>query len=314
LSGRTDSWIVAEDSARTRLDQFLVRCIPGESRSRVQAWIRAGHVEVNGQRVKSGYRMRPHDRVVLAAPAPAPPLPPCPEDIPLDILYEDADLAVVNKPAGLVCHSGAGVRSHTLVNALLYRMGPLDTGDPVRPGIVHRLDKFTSGVLVVAKNLQAHRALSQQFKARKVRKQYLALVHGTPAPVSGTIDRPIGRDPKDRKRMSVLARRSRAAITHYSVLETRGPLSLLEVRIETGRTHQIRVHLASQGHPVVGDSVYRRASGGQAAGLGRPFLHAYRLEFRHPRSGEPMSFAAPLPAELLSFLSRVGLCRCTPAK
>ncbi|MBN1568484.1 MAG: RluA family pseudouridine synthase [Acidobacteria bacterium] len=304
--------MVTPDAVRIRLDQFLISRIPGESRSQIQNWIRKGHLIVNGTKVKTGYRTHLKDRIELNIPEFLPDQP-VPEEIPLNILYEDSDLAVINKPAGLVCHAGAGVRSGTLVNALLHHMGPLETGDPQRPGIVHRLDKLTSGVMLVARNRPAHRLLSQQFKSREVKKEYVALVHGKPVPASGTIDMPLGRDPKDRKRISVRARKARSAITHYSLMEDLGPVSLLSVRIETGRTHQIRVHLAQKGHPVVGDSVY---GAGKIRGLPpkilaaakdlqRPFLHSQRIQFQHPGSGKIMEFSAPLPIELVRFLSVV---------
>jgi 23S rRNA pseudouridine1911/1915/1917 synthase len=310
LSDRIESWAITPDTARSRLDQFIAGRIPGESRSQVQHWIRKGFVRVNGSIAKTGYIIRPADRIALHIPA-AEPAQPFPEDIPLEILFEDSDLAIVNKPAGLVCHAGAGIRSGTLVNALLHRLGPLETGDPGRPGIVHRLDKNTSGVMLVAKNTSAHRILSQQFKNREVRKEYLALVYGIPSPPAGTIDLPLGRDPKDRKKISTRARHKRTAVTHYRVQESYGPLSLLRIRIETGRTHQIRVHLAQKGYPVLGDSLYgpKRIQSlpaellPEAAGIQRQFLHAFRLEFRHPRSGEVLAFEAPLPAELQNFLS-----------
>jgi 23S rRNA pseudouridine1911/1915/1917 synthase len=312
LSGKTDFWIVAPDAVRIRLDQFLISRIPGESRSQIQNWIRKGYLLVNGEQVKTGYLTRLNDRIELKTPKSLPNQP-LPEEIPLDILYEDSDLAVINKPAGMVCHAGAGIRSGTLVNALLHHMGSLETGDPQRPGIVHRLDKLTSGVMLVAKNSLAHRQLSQQFKSREVKKEYLALVHGKPSPVSGTIDMPLGRDPKDRKKISIRARRKRSAITHYSLEQNYGPVSLLIVRIETGRTHQIRVHLAQKGHPVVGDSVYGTGRIrslparllAAAKDLQRPFLHSRRVQFHHPRSGELLSFSAPLPPELERFLSIV---------
>jgi len=312
LNENTRSWIVQAGAERCRLDVYLTRQIAGESRSQIQSWIRKGYVRVNGEPAKSGYLTRPGDHIFLQAPEPRNETL-LPEDIPLDILHEDPDLAVINKPAGLACHAGAGTRSGTLVNALLYRMGPLDTGDPGRPGIVHRLDKLTSGVMLAAKNLFSHRRLARQFKNRQVKKEYLALVYGKPSPLSGTIDMPIGRDPRNRKKMSARARRSRSAVTHYSLLQNYGPLSLLMVRIETGRTHQIRVHLAHKGHPVVGDSLY----GGNrirnlpaklqhaAKELQRPFLHSLRLEFHHPRSGAPLLFVAPLPPELEKFLLTV---------
>jgi 23S rRNA pseudouridine1911/1915/1917 synthase len=303
------------------LDQFLVGRIPDESRSQIQNWIRKGHIRVNGEQAKTGYLTRLNDRITLQIPE-TPSDQPFPEDIPLDVLYEDSDLAIVNKPAGMVCHTGAGIRSGTLVNALLYRMGHLEAGDPARPGIVHRLDKFTSGVMLVAKNNLAHRKLSQQFKSRRVKKEYLALVYGCPTPPSGTIDMPLGRDPKNRKKMSPRAHRKRKAITHYVLEEGYGFMSLLGIRIETGRTHQIRVHLSQKGHPVVGDALY----GGNrihscpaelsvvVKDLKRPFLHSRRLEFRHPRSDEPMTFRSPLAPELTAFLSAIRLFHARWAK
>jgi 23S rRNA pseudouridine1911/1915/1917 synthase len=269
-------------------------------------------MRINGTEVKTGYLVKPNDLITLNLPESVGG-PPFPEDIPLDILYEDSHLAVINKPSGLVCHAGAGVRSGTLVNALLHRMGPLETGDPERPGIVHRLDKLTSGVMLVAKNTTAHRHLAQQFKNREIKKEYVALVYGVPSPSSGTIDLALGRDPKNRKKISTRARRKRTAVTHYKVLEDFGFVSLLQVRIETGRTHQIRVHLAQKGHPVVGDSLYgtdRTRSlpakvSHAAKELQRLFLHSRRLEFRHPQSGEILSFEAPFPPELQKFLSEI---------
>jgi 23S rRNA pseudouridine1911/1915/1917 synthase len=293
-----------------RLDQFLASQLSDESRSQIQNWIRKGHVTVNGESVKTGHLVRLKDEVALKVPI-LPPDQPFPEEIPLDVLYEDSDLAVIHKPAGMVCHIGAGVRSGTLVNALLHHMGSLEAGDPARPGIVHRLDKFTSGVMLVAKNNLSHRLLSQQFKSRQIRKEYIALVHGSPSLAKGTIDMPIGRDSKNRKKMSPRAYHKRSAITHYSVKESFGFVSLLEVRIDTGRTHQIRVHLAHKGHSIVGDTLY----GGNkiqtlpdpimnaAKIMQRPFLHSSRLSFGHPRSGENLSFHAPLPKELQDFLA-----------
>jgi 23S rRNA pseudouridine1911/1915/1917 synthase len=253
---------------------------------------------------------RLNDRIELITPALLPDQP-APEEIPLEILYQDEDLAVINKPSGLVCHAGAGIRSGTLVNALLHHFGPLETGDPRRPGIVHRLDKLTSGVMLAAKNMQAHRRLSQQFKNREVKKEYLALVHVIPSPAAGTIALALGRDAKDRRKISVRARHTRSAITHYQVAQEFGSVSLLNVRIETGRTHQIRVHLAQKGHPVVGDAIYggnRMRSlpaklSAAVKDMQRPFLHSHRVQFSHPRTNEPMLFSAPLPPELENILS-----------
>jgi 23S rRNA pseudouridine1911/1915/1917 synthase len=296
--------------------------LPDESRSQVQSWIRKGFLKVNRAEVKTGYMVKPGDRIDLILPAPEP-AQPFPENIPLDVLYEDSDLAVINKPAGLVCHAGAGVRSGTLVNALLYRLGPMDSGDSERPGIVHRLDKFTSGVLLVAKNNPAHRHLSQQFKNREVRKEYLAMVYGVPSPTAGTIALPLGRDPRNRKKISTRARRKRSAVTHYRVREICGTVSLLDIQIETGRTHQIRVHLAQKGHPIVGDTLYGSgqmrnhpiAIAKAVQDLRRPFLHSYRIEFRHPRSGHSLTFESPLPPELQTFLAaaRSSGAGCGPA-
>lgn len=310
MTEKVESWNVSCHAGRVRLDQYLLRLMPDRSRSQIQSLIRKGLVRVNNLAVKTGYHVKPDDQIT-AQTLSLPPDQPHPENIPLNVLYEDSDLAVIEKPAGLVCHLGAGVRSGTLVNALLYRLGPLDTGDPVRPGIVHRLDKLTSGVMVVAKNPWAHSALAQQFKSREVKKEYLALVFGRPVPSMGTIDKPLGRDPQNRKKISTKARKTRSAITHYRILKEYEGLSLLSVRIETGRTHQIRAHLAQKGHPVVGDALYggmrKRCLPKQlqpaADRLERVFLHACRLEFRHPRTGEPLSFTSPLPPELDDFLA-----------
>jgi 23S rRNA pseudouridine1911/1915/1917 synthase len=303
-------WVVPATKARLRLDRFLALELAGHSRSQIQAWIRNGDVLLNGGRSKTGQLLHPGDEVVACEPSRAPDLPE-PEPIPLEVLYEDDDLAVIDKPAGLVCHAGAGRRSGTLVNAILHRWGRVGAGDPMRPGIVHRLDKQTSGVMVVARTEAAARSLSRQFKDREVRKEYLALVYGRVAPPEGTVDAPLGRDPVDRMKISVRARKRREAVTRYKLLESFGPCSLLSVHPETGRTHQIRVHLASLGHPVVGDPVYgggRRLSKELqplVPGLGRFFLHAHRLRFRHPQTGAELEFSAPLPAELVRFLEEI---------
>jgi 23S rRNA pseudouridine1911/1915/1917 synthase len=309
---RVECWIVGENAERMRLDQYLAGQIPIQSRSQIQAWIRKGLVRVNGTATKTGYLLKPTDEISVQIPEPQP-LKLEPEDIPLNILYEDDDLAVLDKPAGIVCHSGAGVHSGTLVNALLFRMKTLPTGDPLRPGIVHRLDKLTSGLLVVAKNDRAHRALAEQFKNREVKKEYLALVYGRPEPANNTINMPLGRDPINRKKISVRARRTRSAVTHYETFRQYGMFTLLRVRIETGRTHQIRVHLAQIGHPVVGDALYGgnreknlpTEARSAVAGMYRHFLHACRLAFNHPRSLLPLSFASPLPQELENLLTQL---------
>jgi 23S rRNA pseudouridine1911/1915/1917 synthase len=307
---RVERWIVLQNEDRKRLDQFLTARIQDQSRSQIQAWIRNGLARVNGIRVKTGYLLRLNDEITIQIPE-LQPLQLEPEDIPLSILYEDDDLAVLDKPAGMVCHSGTGVHSGTLVNALLFRMKTLPAGSPLRPGIVHRLDKQTSGLLVVAKNDRSHRALADQFKNREVKKEYLALVYGRPEPSKRTIDMPLGRDPVNRKKISVRAHRTRNAITHYEVLRQYTMCTLLRVRIETGRTHQIRVHLAQIGHPVVGDVLYGGGRGKSlptearraVEGMQRHFLHACQLAFRHPSSGLPLSFTSPLPWELEHILS-----------
>jgi 23S rRNA pseudouridine1911/1915/1917 synthase len=308
---------VAADHAGMRLDQFLVSQVPDVSRARVQQLIAADQVRVDGGAAKASLRLRGGETVTLLAPPHAPPLHATPEEIPLDIVYEDDALAVVNKPAGMVVHAGAGrhTASGTLVNALLHRFGALSrAGGELRPGIVHRLDKDTSGLIVVAKNDVAHRRLAEQFSARKVKKTYVALVHGWVKPDRGTIESAISRDRLRRIRMTTRRRGGRAARSHYHVLrriESRfGKFSLLEVRIETGRTHQIRVHLSSLGHPVVGDAVYGaprelRDKGGRHLALGRNFLHAAAIELMHPLTNTPLSFTSPLPPDLQQVLERL---------
>ena len=296
-------WTVPEDKARSRLDLFLAAELPEHSRSQIQNWIRTGNVLVNGNSTKTGHLLRAGDELVLHSP-PEPPFLPEPEAIPLSVLYEDSDIAVIDKPAGLVCHAGAGRRSGTLVNALLHRWGGLNTGDSLRPGIVHRLDRGTSGVIVVARTAAALRSLGRQFKDRTVKKEYLALVHGKVAPRAGTIDAPLGRDPRNRKKISPRARKQRTAVTRYETLESLGAFTLLKVRPETGRTHQIRVHLAARGNPVVGDTLYGGARRlppqiqSLIKGLDRFCLHASRIEFLHPSTGVGFSVTAELPPEL----------------
>ncbi|MBI1746662.1 MAG: RluA family pseudouridine synthase [Acidobacteria bacterium] len=302
---------VAAGQAAQRLDAFLVKELPELSRSQVQRLIREGYIVVNQKTVKAGYRLRPADVVSIRVP-PRPDLTLSAEAIPLQIVYEDDYLIVVDKPAGMVVHSGAGVRSGTLVNALLHRFGSLSQIDAARPGIVHRLDKLTSGLILVAKNDRTHRALSEVFKSRRIRKEYMALVYGSFPHDSGTIDVAIGRDPRDRKKMSPRARHGRAAVTHYSVIKRLAGFTLLRVRLETGRTHQIRVHFHHLQHPVVGDNLYGAAavrSVREAAKrsaieeLGRYFLHAECLEFMHPDTGQTLHLTSPLPMELEKILT-----------
>lgn len=279
------------------------------SRSRVTTLIEAGAVEVNGQHVRKSYRPRAGDTILVAIPS-SPPVDLLPEDIPIDIIYEDEDLVVVDKPYGLVVHPAPGHPAGTLVNALLARTESLSSvGLPNRPGIVHRLDRDTSGLLVVARRDEAHRILSKALSRREVERGYVAATWGRLGPEEITIDYPIGRHPKDRKRMAVVER-GRPSVTHVRRLESWPAADLLAIRLETGRTHQIRVHLRHTGHPVVGDPIYgpgweRGMSG--AGGVwatefgrqaGRLFLHAARLSFKHPTSGEEMTFNSPLPKRL----------------
>ena len=305
--------LVADGDAKgRRLDAWLARQLPALSRSRLQALIDDGHVLLDGAPARPSARLRPGQAVRVQVPAPVA-AEPQPEDIPIAVVHEDAHLLVVNKPAGLVVHPGAGTSRGTLVNALLGHVHDLSgVGGVLRPGIVHRLDRGTSGLLVVAKDDETHRSLVRQFAGRTVEKEYRALVLGTPARASGEIDSPIGRDPVHRKRMSVRAPRGREARTSWRVEESFDGAALLRVRIHTGRTHQIRVHLASIGHPVAGDPVYggkrtltsgRGAAREAFASLDRPALHAARLAFTHPATGERLAFEAPLPADLESVLA-----------
>ena len=290
--------------AGKRLDVFLQEQLPQYSRSRLQTWIKAGRVRIDGRPQRPSYRLRGRESIQVE-PAELPRLRAAPEDIPLKILYEDPDLLAVDKPAGMVVHAGAGCHSGTLVNALLHRFGSLSqVGGEWRPGIVHRLDRYTSGVLLVARHDAAHRHLAQQFAARKTEKTYLALVHGSIEQDQGRIEKPIWRDPLKRVRMTARLGRGRAAVTEYRVLRRFAAFTLLEVRIRTGRTHQIRVHLASLGHPVVGDRLYgapARIEGRPP--LGRFFLHAHRIRFLQPSTGAPITLESCLPPELERWLA-----------
>ena len=290
------------DSGR-RLDHLLHDRLPQFSRSRIQDWIKAGRVLVNGANARASYTVRAEDAIEVE-PAESPPLAAAPEAIPLTVLYEDEDVVAIDKPAGMVVHAGAGVHSGTLVNALLHRFGTLSgAGGALRPGIVHRLDRFTSGVVLVAKNDAAHQRLAAQFSGREIEKIYLALVHGTVKQDTGRIDRPIARDPARRIRMTARLAHGRTAWSEYRVLRRFEKCTLLEVRIGTGRTHQIRVHLSSIGHPVAGDTLYgapARVEG--RAPLGRYFLHAHRIRFRRPSDGREVEVMSPLPKELEDWL------------
>jgi len=292
--------------AGLRLDLFLHRRLPQYSRARLQQWIREGRVRVAGRPAKPSLVLRGSE-VVEVDPVELPPLKAVPEAIPLEVLYEDQDLVAVNKPAGMVVHAGAGNTAGTLVNALLHRFHSLSSlGGELRPGLVHRLDRDTSGVILVARTDAAHRSLAAQFSGREVEKVYLALVHGRLAADSGRIDKPIARDPQRRTRMTARLASGRPALTSYRVLRRWPGFSYLEVRIHTGRTHQIRAHLAAIGHPVVGDRLYgapARIPG--LPSLGRFFLHAHRIRFRSPSTGRPLTIEAPLAAELAAFLEAV---------
>jgi len=290
------------DRRAPRLDAFLAGAHPDVSRSRWKQLIETGHVTLNETPVrKPNTPLSPGDELVCTLPPPEP-VGLVATAIPLDILHEDTDLIVLNKPPGLVVHPAPGHAADTLVNALLHHCTDLaGIGGELRPGIVHRLDKDTSGVLVVAKNEQAVAALVAQFSAHTVEKDYLALVWGTPKKPAGTVDLPIGRHPVHRKKMAI-AEKGRPAVTHYETLAA-GPLAaLLRVRIETGRTHQIRVHMAHLGHPVVGDTTYGRARRGLPDGLEIPrqMLHAHALKIAHPRTGAPLAFTAPPPEDFLA--------------
>ena len=286
--------LVPKASARLRLDQFLARELSKFSRSRVQQLIRGEFVTLNGSPARPRELIREGDRIEINEPPPEK-IDNRPEAIPLDVLYEDEDLIVINKQPGLVVHPGAGQREHTLVNALLHHFPKISgIGGKERPGIVHRLDKETSGCLVVAKTDEAHRSLSEQFAERTIEKIYLALVAGKLRRRSGTIEEKIGRHPVDRKRMSITSQRGRTAKTEYRVLSSSEEMSLLECKLHSGRTHQIRVHLRHLGHPVLGDKIYGAKF---AKAFPRQMLHAWKLGFQHPRTQERKSFEASPPSD-----------------
>ena len=315
---------LADDSGR-RLDQYLTAQIPEVSRARIQQLIERREVLVNGLPAKASLKLKGGEKITIASPPQPAPLRAIPEEIPLDIVYEDDDLAIINKPAGMMVHAGAGATDDarnrgTLVNALLHHFQSLSgVAGELRPGIVHRLDRATSGLMVVAKNDEAHRRLARQFSTREVHKTYVALVHGWPKKDRGTLQSAISRDAQKRTRMTTRKPGGREAVTHYVVTRKidspYGKFALLELKIETGRTHQIRVHMASLGHPVVGDSLYgapatlnalsnkKRATGMPATlRLERNFLHSAKLELAHPHTKAKLRFSAPLPGELEDLL------------
>jgi 23S rRNA pseudouridine1911/1915/1917 synthase len=292
------SFIAGAADAGKRLDHYLQERLADYSRSRLQSWIKDGRVQVNGAAAKASLLLRGREHIEVS-PGDLPPLKATPEDLPVEVLYEDASVVAVNKPAGLVVHAGAGAHAGTLVNRLVHRFRSLSqVGGDLRPGIVHRLDRGTSGVLLVARTDIAHRNLAAQFAGRTVEKTYLALVQGRVRADSGRITKPIARDPVRRTRMTTRLATGREAFTTYRVLERFEKLTYLEVRIGTGRTHQIRAHLASLGHPVAGDRLYG------AAANGRMFLHAWRIAFTSPATGDRVTVEAPLPVELSQWLDR----------
>src|SRR5271166_18524 len=316
------------DDAGQRLDQYLAAKLPDVSRSRLQQLIEKGEVLVNNDVAKASLRLKGEEEITVTGPPHAPPLRAIAEEIALDIVYEDDDLAIVNKPAGMMVHAGAGATDDarnrgTLVNALLHHFKKLSAvGGELRPGIVHRLDRATSGLMVVAKNDESHRRLAKQFSGREVHKTYIALVHGWPKQDRGTVQSAISRHSQRRTRMTTRGFGGREAVTHYAVQRKidapYGKFALVELKIETGRTHQIRVHMSSLGHPVVGDALYgapgelrsqsnKRRSAGMPATLTleRNFLHSAVLEFVHPRTKESLKFSRPLPAELETLLNNL---------
>ena len=335
------AFTVPRESAGTRIDQYLVAQLEDVSRAGVQQLMRDARILVEGNAAKASLRLHGGETITVLRAALSPELKAMAEDIPIDVVFEDRDLAVINKAAGMTVHAGAGAaRSGTLVNALLHRFSGLSTiSGRVRPGIVHRLDKDTSGLMVVAKNDSAHRNLAEQFASRQVKKKYIALVHGWIRKDSGTIKLAISRDRVRRVRMTTRGTGGRDAVSHYQVMRridsAYGQFSLLEVKIDTGRTHQIRVHLSALGHPVVGDTIYgapgrlapaaspgaRMAKGSRGKGarevasppekpeegtiLQRNFLHATAISFLHPRAKTEMAFEQPLPPELQNLLDRL---------
>jgi 23S rRNA pseudouridine1911/1915/1917 synthase len=294
---------VGVSDAGKRMDHFLQEQLTSYSRARIQAWIKEGRVLVDGGSVKPSHLVRTGERIEVE-PAASPPLHAAAEDLPIEILYEDAAAIAINKPAGLTVHAGAGAHSGTLVNRLVHHFQALSqVGGSQRPGIVHRLDKETSGVLLVARTDAAHRSLSAQFAARSVEKIYLALVRGVVREDSGRVTKPIARDPVRRTRMTTKLASGRAALTEYRVLDRFAGFTLLQIRLGTGRTHQIRVHMADLGHPVAGDKLY----GGSKTPAPRMFLHAASIGFTSPATGERVTVEAPPPVELTDWLAGIRI-------
>ncbi|GIQ67937.1 RluA family pseudouridine synthase [Xylanibacillus composti] len=294
------AWDAAEEEAGERIDKIIAsRLDDRTSRSQVQQWIKEGAVTVHGQPVKSNYKLAPGDVIEVVVPEPEG-IEAEPENIPLQIAYEDSDVIVVNKPRGMVVHPSYGHPRGTLVNALLHHCKDLSgIGGVMRPGIVHRIDKDTSGLIMVAKNDQAHASLSAQLKEHSVVRKYYAIVHGVLPHKEGTIDAPIGRSSEDRKLYRVTEKNAKHAVTHFVVAEQFAEYALLELQLETGRTHQIRVHMKFIGHPLVGDPVYGRSKGLKMDGQA---LHAAVLGFKHPVSGEYLEFQADMPGDMEQLL------------
>lgn len=297
-------FVADETSKGVRIDSFIANSVTEITRSAVQKLIENGNVLVNGKIPAKNYKLRKDDRISITIPDPI--LPEAvPENIPLEIVYEDRDLLVVNKPKGMVVHPAAGHYSGTLVNALLYHCGESLSGinGVLRPGIVHRIDKDTSGLLIVAKNDFSHRLLAEQIKEHTFTRKYQAVVYGNFKTDEGTVNMPIGRHPTDRKRMTVTEKNSRNAVTHYKVIDKYNSFTHLELTLETGRTHQIRVHMAHIGHPVAGDSVYGPKK--VITSLNGQCLHAYYISFVHPRTGETLTFSSDLPDYFTNFLDHI---------
>ncbi len=296
--------ITSREAAGSRIDKFLSEAYPEYSRAFLQKLLRDGQVQVDGKTVKSSFRLNGDETVSFEVPEPVE-AEICAEPLPLDILYEDSDIIVVNKPKGMVVHPAAGHLSGTLVNGLMYHCQDQLSGinGVLRPGIVHRIDMDTTGVLVVCKNDFSHNSIAEQLKVHSITRVYYAIVFGNLADDAGTVHAAIGRHPTDRKKMSIHAKNGRDAITHYHILERFGTYTYIECRLETGRTHQIRVHMASIGHPILGDTVYGPAR--QPYHLEGQTLHAGILGFIHPRTGEYMEFSAPLPAYFEELLQRL---------
>ena len=298
----TETILLIAETDAARIDAYLADNTEF-SRSKLQKLIKDGAVFKNDRTCKPNTEVKAGDTIRIVAPITEGEVLPKAEDIPLDVVFEDEDLAVVNKPKGMVVHPAPGNETGTLVNALLYRFGTLSEANGPRPGIVHRIDRFTSGLLVIAKNDAAHEALSRQFAAHTAHREYVCLVHGNLKEDSGTVDAPIGRHKTDRKRMAVVEN-GRNAVTHWRVLERFGAETLLDVALETGRTHQIRVHMAYIKHPILGDEVY--GSPAPKLGLNGQALHGYRLTFTHPKTGELLSFTAPIPEDFRHALRLLG--------